>query len=134
MAKVVNTKENTKSRVDWGKGRQELAVLHDEIIAALSAGSSKTTLHREFVADGRITLSYRQFAKYVSKIREGLEAEEPIKSDYVTPSQGEDPSRISTHSTSNNDDFIDASASVVPLQRVSGAGGFKLNPDFNLEE
>lgn len=122
---------------EWGTGNREVSTLRPEIILALQEGWSVRAIYRELKTSNKLTISERSFYSFVAPIRDQLAGSSSVTSLHTSPNsvtESDVPNLASAHSSTNNDDFIDASASVVPLARKSGAGGFKLNPDFNLEE
>ena len=133
----------------WGAAKVEIAALRDEIITRLRSGHTIRKIYLELAGEGRISVSQRQFYAHVTPLRDELarrsqaSLEEALQqSDAAKAAQPElhvvagdaasnpTPSNISV----NDDPHTAVSAAVVPLARKSGAGGFTLNRDFNIEE
>jgi hypothetical protein len=57
-------------KVGWGQGRVEVIAARDEILTALSKGSSIKSLYAELKAAKRASLSYDGFYRHVRKLRD----------------------------------------------------------------
>ena len=144
----------TKSRVEWGTARIEIAALREEIVAGLQAGRSLRAIYRSLREADRIVASERQFYRDMMPIRDAFRREQ--SDDILSPTSPTANSpdirhirsvdNAASNPTPNHQSVIDprpqvgdedtgASTSVVPLSgRSRAAGGFTLNRDFNPEE
>ena len=112
----------------FSRARVEAEILRSEIEQRLSKGQSLRRIFADLSAEGLTSVKERQFYNAAGEIREAW------LRDRLTSANS------ASNVASNDSDSVDrkedtaVSAAVVPLARKSGAGGFTLNRDFNIEE
>lgn len=125
-------------RTAWGTVSREIALLEPDIFHGLREGRSIRALYLELVASGKTTISQRSFYRFVVPLRDKLSAARSATSIHSKDDWSANQRASRLVAQDNLTDFHDphtaVSAAVVPLARKSGAGGFTLNRDFNIEE
>lgn len=56
-------------KLHWGRGRIQILALKEEILLRLAKGHTHSEIHRDLVADGKLTVSLRTFHRHTSKYK-----------------------------------------------------------------
>lgn len=78
--------EQNKIRIPWGSAQNEVALLKQEIEAAITAGRSIRSIYVELSNANKITVSQTRFYIYVAPIRDELHQQNLLISKLITPS------------------------------------------------
>ena len=62
-------KSSPTRRAAWGRGKFEVTVLKNDILALIQCGLSKAEIFKKFQNEGKLTLKYSAFAGHVAKFQ-----------------------------------------------------------------